>query len=153
MVAIEVLPGNYPSRSRGAPVTGAVLPAAVSTCAHEAPPAGQSPSESYKDLLDMVRHLINVVGTDVNTIAAAPNHTCSTPLCRVACMPRGDPKELVSLLLDRGGDPNLALDDDSFGAYERELFSSALTHAKKYDNKQFITAVEGWQEKHRGEST
>lgn len=77
------------------------------------PEADESPIASFSRMLDMIRHQIDVVGCDVNSSSYGTYYgsgsRCSTPLCWVACHTNTDGvRDLVRLLLDRGGDLDLA---------------------------------------------
>lgn len=90
----------------------------------------------------MVRHLIDEVELDVNVLSCWPGSTCSTPLCCIACYPKGDAKELIWLLLERGDDPYLeGPSTDSF------KIPSAFEAATDYQNKPFLSALEVWKER------
>lgn len=100
---------------------------------------------SYETSLEMVRHLIDVVGLDANVLSTWAGSTCSTPLCCIACYPKGDATELIWLLLARGGDPYLAgpqLDDFKI--------SSAFEAATERKNASFLRALETWQGRESG---
>lgn len=130
-------------RSRGAPLCPEILPEAVTMGVYAAPAVGETSDQHFKDRMDFIRHLIDVVGIDVNTNAVYPGSSCATPLCRIACLPKNDPKELIWLLLDYGGDPNRG------GVPEAPSFAtSAFEGAKLFRNTRFIEAVEEWQSKH-----
>jgi hypothetical protein len=102
-------------RARGAPLDlqHGVLPSAVMKASFNVPAAGESPSASFVRMLDMIRHLIDVIGCDVNSVSygtyCGSGSHCSTPLCWVACHTNSDGvRDLARLLLDRGGDLDLA---------------------------------------------
>lgn len=130
-------------RSRGADLCPEILPEAVTLGVHASPRVGEASGEDTELQLGLIRHLIDVVGLDVNTNAVFPNYTCATPLCRVACLPKNDPKELIWLLLDRGADLNRGGPPGS-----PSFITSAAEGAKKWQNTRFIEAVEEWQAKH-----
>lgn len=138
-------------RQRGARLSPRILPLAVraandSVAMDDDPPSLASKRRaSYERSLDMVRHLIDVVGLDVNVSSYWPGSTCSTPLCCITCYPKGDATELIWLLLARGGDPYLAgpqLDDYKI--------SSAYEAATERQNTSFLRALETWQERESG---
>lgn len=62
---------------------------------HAAPAVGETPEECFKDHMNFIRHLIDMVGIDVNTNSVYPGSSCATLLCRIACLPNNDPKELI----------------------------------------------------------
>ena len=95
--------------------------------------------------LDMLRHLVEVVGLDVNADGRDPfsmYHSCSTPIC-ITAFRRGSTwrfRGLVFWLLDHGADPDL-----SFG----EGWPTAVECAKKSGNEEFIQALEEWRDQKR----
>ena len=134
-------------RRRGAQPSPRVLPLAVRAANDSVAMDSDPPSliskrrASYEMSLNMVRHLIDVVGIDVNVPAYWAGSTCSTPICCVACYPKGDATELIWLLLERGGDPHLAgpqIDDFKI--------SSAHEAATERQNTSFLRALETWHE-------
>lgn len=138
-------------RKRGAPLSPRILPLAVKASNDSVAMDSDSPDvaskrrASYETSLEMVRHLIDVVGLDVNVLSYWAGSTCSTPLCCIACYPKGDATGLIWLLLARGGDPHLAgpqLDDIKI--------SSAFEAATGRQNASFLRALETWQERERG---
>lgn len=92
----------------------------------------------------MVRYLIDVVKCDVNSKSYGAHYasgsSCSTPLCWLACNPVGDARDLIWLLLDRGGDVNLA-----GPSWEYYSIPSALDAATQSRDKRFLEAVKEWQ--------
>jgi hypothetical protein len=63
----------------------------------------------------MLKHLLEVVGCDVNSRSYGPYYgsgsMCSIPLCWIACRPKGaNVKELIWFLLDHGVDLDLAFE-------------------------------------------
>ena len=95
----------------------------------------------YEMSLGMVRHLIDVVGIDVNVLSYWAGSTCSTPLCCIACYPKGDAAELIWLLLAKGGDPHLV--GPQFDDWK---ISSAYEAATERQNASFLRALKTWQE-------
>lgn len=97
----------------------------------------------------MVRHLVDIVGLDINAEELWPGKFCSTPLCYVASRNDGkDARELIWFLLDRGADPNRA----------RPLvgdirFPSALEYAQSSCNMRFLEAVKEWQARRHNNTT
>lgn len=142
-------------RARGAPMfhNFGVLPVAVMMVNDYAPDVGQQPDAHYRLLMDMVRHLIDVVKCDVNAVSYGAHYrsgsTCSTPLCWIACHMRGDARELIWCLLERGGDPNLdlSIDNSSGGTWSAP---SALDAATRNNSQRFLQIVEEWQALHPG---
>lgn len=127
-------------RKRGAPLSPRVLPTAVRSANDHVPKPGESSSAAYEAHLNMVRHLIDDIGIDVNVESYWAGSTCSTPLCCIACYPKGDATLLIELLLEKGGDPHLAgpsADDFSI--------PSALEAATARQYGSFVSAVEAWQ--------
>jgi hypothetical protein len=96
-------------------------------------------------MLETIRHLIDVVGCDVNSISygtyyGSGSH-CSTPLCWVACHTESDGvRDLVRLLLDRGGDLDLA-GPHLYGSQ----VPSARQGAQQRPNLPFLKVVAEWE--------
>lgn len=141
-------------RKRGALLSPRVLPLAVRAANDGVAMDGDCPDvasrrrASYETSLNMVRHLIDVVRLDVNVLSCWAGSTCSTPLCCIACYPKGDATELIWLLLARGGDPHLAgLQLDDF------KISSAYEVAVDRQNTSFLRALEIWQERESGRTS
>lgn len=108
----------------------------------------------FKLEMDMITHLLDVVGCDVNSKSYGPHYAsgslCSTPLCWIACHPRGsNVKELIWLLLDHGGDLDLSFEyTDSHN--DVTFFQSAHQAAKespwtKKSNPMSLKAVQEWE--------
>lgn len=108
----------------------------------------------FKQQMDMIKHLLDVAGCDVNSKSYGPHYAsgslCSTPLCWIACHPRGsNVKELIWLLLDHGGDLDLSFEfTDSHNNVR--LFQSARQAAKeslwtRQSNPMFLEAVREWE--------
>jgi ankyrin repeat protein len=134
-------------RASGAPLDlhHGVLPSTVTVASHYVPEAGESPSASFSRMLDMIRHLIDVVGCDVNSISYGTYYVsgshCSTPLCWVACHTNSDGvRDLVRLLLDRGGDLDLA-GPSLWGSQ----VPSAREGAQQRSNLPVLEAVAEWE--------
>lgn len=144
-------------RAYGAPVSQADLPSAVRAASKCAPhDSSVSPSREYKKLLTMVAHLLESVGIDANiaSFGVAAGVTsgsyCSTPLCCVADSSMGETQELVWLLLDYGGDPNLRgrYTSTNDPTTEHSVTSAMEAHP---NNKRFRKAVDDWMSrKHDG---
>lgn len=144
-------------RANGAPVSEAVLPSAMRAagrCARQH--SSESPSREYRRLLTTVAHLLESVVIDANIqsfgVAAgvASGSYCSTPLCCVADSSMGETQELVRLLLDYGGDPNLRgkYTSTNYPTTEHSVPSAMEAHP---DNKRFRKAVDDWMSrKHDG---
>ena len=134
-------------RASGAPLDlrHGVLPSTVMAASYDIPAAGSSPSASFSRMLEMIRHLIDVVGCDVNSVSygtyyGSGSH-CSTPLCWVACHTESDGvKDLVRLLLDRGGDLDLA----GPLLYGSQV-PSARQGAQQRPNLPFLKVVAEWE--------
>lgn len=135
-------------RGRGAPVCYdyGVLPSAVMAANEHAPKDSDNPGTKYQQRMDMVRHLLDVVGCDANSRSNGPyrfgvvlGSVCSTPLCWIACHATGDAKDLIWLLLDRGGDLDLARPDE--GNWSAP---SAREAASRRSDTRFLKAVEEW---------
>jgi hypothetical protein len=127
-------------RSHGAPVSERVLPEAVRSANIYSPKNGESPDATYELHLNMVRHLTDEIGVDVNIGACWPGSRCSTPLCCIACYPKGDATQLIWLLLERGGDPHLVGPSD-----DKLAVLSVLQAAVQSRNITFLNAVDTWQ--------
>lgn len=139
-------------RAKGAPVCYdyGVLPRAVMAATDCVPRFGESPSANFLSRVDMVRHLLDKVGCDVNSRSNGPygsGSVCSTPLCWIACHTVRDARKLIWLLLDRGGDLDLARPDE--GNWSAP---SAREAALRHPNTGFLKAVEEWQAKREGAS-
>ena len=97
---------------------------------------GVNPANTYAERMAMVRHLIDVVGLDVNAPDQPPGTSYGdrrgNPLCYVATTGsmETDLRELTWFLLDRGADP-----------------SAALVYASAWEggNTKFVHAVEEWR--------
>jgi hypothetical protein len=134
-------------RASGAPVSYShgILPSAVMAICLYLPSSDEdSGSECYKRLMTMIRHLVDVVGCDVNSASYGSYYgsgsTCSTPLCWIACHKHRGARELVRFLLDRGGDVDLA------GPREDGLeIPSARMAAMRGHNSYFLDLVAGWK--------
>ncbi|KAF2996810.1 hypothetical protein E8E13_001807 [Curvularia kusanoi] len=110
-------------RSHGAPVGRLTLHAAVEWACHGWPDPEKTSSAyleygSYKERLEMVRHLIDVVGLDVNArdlntgaFGEYPHPSGEPPICFIVRAPweHRDTRDLIWLLLDRGADPTPGL--------------------------------------------
>jgi hypothetical protein len=108
-------------RENGAPLGWRPLHLAVETATFYDPPSPSAPAKKenmseYTERMDMVRHLIDVVGIDVNAPDQPPGLDYDgyngTPICYVAGSKvlDKDTRELTWLLLDRGADPGKALE-------------------------------------------
>lgn len=142
-------------RSKGAPLDrgfGAFPEAVMMANDLSSDTAGLSPR--FKQQMDMITHLLDVVKCDVNSKFYGPYYAsgslCSTPLCWIACHPRGsNVKELIWLLLGHGGDLDLSFEcTDSHNKVT--LFQSAHQSAKeiprtKQSNQMFLKAVREWE--------
>lgn len=133
-------------RARGAPLTYTLLPSTVMLATLRVPKRGEEPSADFRTSLNMIRHLVDNVGCDVNADSYGANYgsgsVCSTPLCWVAChaVRNADPTQLIWLLLERGGDPYLA-----GPTVEGLRIPSAFEAAVKGNNALFIRVVEAWR--------
>lgn len=140
-------------RARGAPLTYTILPSAVMLASSRAPDRGEEPSAHFQSSLNMIRHLVDVVGCDVNAASHGPNYgsgsMCSTPLCWIACHAAGniDATQLICLLLERGGDPYLT--GPTIGS---QKIPSAYEAAVKRNNALFIHVVETWKMQNKGQT-
>lgn len=108
---------------------------------YDMPAAGETPSASFSRMLEMIRHPIDVVGCDVNPILYANHYGsgshCSTPLCWVSCHTNSDGvRDLARLLLDRGGDLDLA-----GPLFWGSQVPSAREAAQKRPNLPFLDAI------------
>jgi len=134
-------------RANGAPLDlhHGMLPSAVMKASFNVPAAGEAPSASFVRMLEMIRHLIDVVGCDVNSVSygtyyGSGSH-CSTPLCWVACHTNSDGvRDLVRLLLDRGGGLDLA-GPILWGSQ----VPSAREAAQQRANSPFVKVVAEWE--------
>lgn len=139
-------------RSQGAPLGWRPLHRAVETAAlYQAYPGedanrgeeeekdAKDSARNYEERMAMVRHLVDVVGIDVNAPDQPPDGKVpdrwGTPICYVTKSYgiKTDTRELVWFLLDRGADPTPALDD-----------------AKHVKHDTFAADVEAWSAQQRG---
>ena len=142
-------------RAKGAPLCydNGVLSSAVTAANDHVPETNETPSTKYQQRMDMVRHLVDVVGCDVNSTSYGPyrwrtwGSVCSTPLCWIACHSRGDARDLIWFLLDRGGDLDLARPNE--GNWNAP---SAREAAARSRDTRFLKAVEEWQAKREGDT-
>jgi ankyrin repeat protein len=112
-------------RAKGAPMDPRVLHMAV-----------------QKGRLEMMRHLVDVVGLDVNAVEHQVGDSCSTPLCYLAAHRQvGDSqREMIDFLLDHGADPDLE------PGREGEVFwQSPNACARQFSNAAFLEAVQTWR--------
>ncbi|KFX98178.1 hypothetical protein O988_04475 [Pseudogymnoascus sp. VKM F-3808] len=145
-------------RSKGAPLGWRPLHRAVQLTTDYQPGRGEPDAgedervkeyrldraRKYEKRMDMVRHLVDVVGIDVNALDQPPGANLQgrwgTPICYV---PRAyetemdfglyrDTRELTWFLLDRGADPIRALE------LAKEVF----------ENQRFVDDVEEWKAQH-----
>ena len=134
-------------RASGAPVSynHGILPSAVMAISLYLPSNDEdSGSQHYKRLMAMVRHLVDVVGCDVNSASHGSYYgsgsICSTPLCWIACHRSRGARELVRFLLDRGGDVDLAgPTDDSL-----EIPSVRMAAMRCHDSY-FLDLIAEWE--------
>ncbi|KAF2686655.1 hypothetical protein K458DRAFT_416003 [Lentithecium fluviatile CBS 122367] len=95
-------------------------------------------ARKYAERLAMIRHLIDVVGLDVNAldqpVGSRFGGRNGTPICYIAAQYGlgTNTRELTWLLLDRGADPN-----------------PGLEMAKRVEHEGFEEDVEAWKAKHR----
>jgi hypothetical protein len=135
-------------RARGAPLGRRTLHVAVEHAAIHAPPYDSVRTALFEERMDMVRHLVDMVGLDVDAEECWPGKSCATPLCYVASYNSGkDARELIWFLLDRGADPNRAF---TLGG-DRAL--SALEQAQRIRNTRFLEAVQEWQARQHNNTT
>lgn len=140
-------------RSRGAPLDRnfGVFPVAViaandGTCGND---------NSFEKKMNMLKHLLEVVGCNVNSLTYGSHYesgsTCSTPLCWIACHPRGEiakVRRLIWFLLDHGGDVHF--NPFPHSPSEATVMNSAHESAKKCwatgkPNQVFLDAVRDWE--------
>lgn len=130
-------------RSKGAPLGWRPLHLAVQ-CAttYQADRPGEARTErgrQYEARMAMVRHLVDVVGVDVNASDQPAGSDVpgrfGSPLCYVAWAYGQEPsvRELVWFLLDRGADPVVALEEAKFS-----------------EHATFADDVEAWRARQRG---
>lgn len=134
-------------RASGAPVfySHGILPSAVMAICLHLPSSDEDPvSQHYKRVMAMIRHLVDVVGCDVNSASYGSYYgsgsTCSTPLCWIACHKSRGARELVLFLLDRGGDVDLA-----GPAVDGLEIPSARLAATQVRNSYFLDLVAEWE--------
>lgn len=147
------LNGNIESfeilRTAGASVSynHGLLPSTVmSACLYATQPA------RFERSMAMIRHLVDVVGCDANSISYGAYYgsgsLCSTPLCWIACHTREGTRELIKFLLDRGEDLDLAGPTFDGGV----VVPSARTAAKERPNEYFLEVVAEWETKQEGKA-
>ena len=134
-------------RASGAPVSynHGILPSAVMSICLDMPLTDEdSGSQDYKRLMAMIRHLVDVVGCDVNSVSwdtcYGSGSICSTPLCWIACHKHRGARELVRFLLDRGGDVDLAGPADYHLVIPSARRAATLGH-----NSYFLDLVAEWE--------
>ncbi|KAF3403356.1 hypothetical protein DPV78_004209 [Talaromyces pinophilus] len=136
-------------QARGAPLGRLTLHRAVKQAFINAPSDDSIRDALFEQRMDMVKHLVDIVGLDVNAVEPWPGKWCSTPLCYAAFRNyRKDAKELIWFLLDRGADPNRTgpLDGDI-------ILPSALESAQSCRNTRFLEAVREWPALQRNNTT
>lgn len=135
--------------------TGASLGRGVGVFPRAVMAANECPSPQK---IRMLNHLLEVVGCDVDSRSYGPYYgsgsMCSTPLCWIACRPKGaNVKELICFLLDHGADLGL-----SFGWTDSHndvvVVQSARQTAQRSSstrefNPLFWEAVEEWEGRRR----
>lgn len=138
-------------RAKGAPLGRRTLHIAVYQAAHRAPKDGNEDKPSYEMRMAMVRHLIDVVGLDVNADGGYVGEPSGTPLCSLAHQNNGrDTRELIGCLLDRGADPDQKGAILSAGSQPQP---SPLEVAQSNGNTRFLDAVNEWRARHGDRST
>lgn len=101
--------------------------------------------------LDMMQHLLKVVGLDVNADGRAfwsMYCSCSTAIC-ITAFRRGDPwryRVIVFWLLDHGADPDLSYGEG------RERYRSAVDCAEASGNMEFRQCLEEWRAKNKAKA-
>jgi hypothetical protein len=136
-------------RAQNPPFSPKLLHRATEKAGMCAPKDGEAKSELFEQRMAMVRHLVDVVGCDVNVVATWAGKWCSTPLCHFANRDDGrDKRELISFLLERGADPDLAgtiVDENT-----NLKLPSAIECAQSGSNTRFVEAVRELQAEKRG---
>ncbi|OBT65461.1 hypothetical protein VE03_04944 [Pseudogymnoascus sp. 23342-1-I1] len=134
-------------RSKGAPLGWRPLHRAIETTTHyqaypgeeanrreEEEKEAKESARKYEERMAMVRHLVDVVGIDVNAPDEPPGagvpDRWGTPICYIAKSYglETDTRELAWFLLDRGADP-----------------TPALEIAKSTEHQKFVADVEAWR--------
>lgn len=101
--------------------------------------------------LDMLKHLVEVVGLDVNADGRtfwSDCHSCSTAIC-ITAFCRSDLWEyrvIVFWLLDHGADPDLSYGEG------RDRHRSAVECAQATGNMKFRRCLEEWRAKNRAKA-
>ncbi|KAJ4351398.1 uncharacterized protein N0V89_006740 [Didymosphaeria variabile] len=142
-----IIPTYELLRSHGAPHGRRELHIAVERATYGPIGNGERDEQWYREHMDMVQHLLDVVKLDVNApdqppdIAILPMHRggngrSAGPICYIptSSMLEKDTRELTWMLLDRGADPE-----------------QALGFAKK-DYPRFIEDVEAWRRERKKSS-
>ncbi|KAH8121971.1 hypothetical protein FP744_10009197 [Trichoderma asperellum] len=129
-------------RAKGAPLERRALHEAAEFAAIYAPPYGSAADALFKERVDMVRHLVDVVGLDVNSQEVWPGKCRGTPLYYIARRNNHkDAREVIWFLLDRGADPDLG---STMGNLQIE---SAIKDAEMHSNTRFLEAVQEWRDR------
>ena len=145
-------------RSKGAPLDRkfGVFPKAV-MAANDCVSDALEPSARLKEKIRMLTHLLEVVGCDVNSNCRGPHYgsgsLCSTPLCWIACHPRGsNVKVLIWLLLNHGGDLDRTLEytdqDNKLVVVHSARDAANGISGRGIPNQQFLEAVREWETEH-----
>lgn len=137
-------------RAKGAPLGPRTLLQAVYGAALRAPKDGDEDKASYKQSMALVRHLIDVVGLDVNADGGYLFQPWGTPLYLLADQKDGrDTRGLIWLLLDRGADPDL----EGGANVAPGVREPPLHLAQRIGNTRFTDAVEEWKARQADRST
>lgn len=97
-------------RDKGAPLTRRTLHEAVKYATICAPSHQSVHDTLFERRMDMVRHIVDVLGIDVNAEEWWPGEVGGTPMCFVANFKASskDTRKLIWFLLDHGADLNRA---------------------------------------------
>ncbi|KAL6897530.1 hypothetical protein GGI43DRAFT_96452 [Trichoderma evansii] len=137
-------------RKNGAPLYQRALHAAVDKAASGSPPHDSSDqpilaAALFKERMEMVRYLVDVIGFGVNSEEWYSSYCClcrATPLYYVAdSIYKKDVREVTWFLLDRGADP------DRTSTMGDRPVPSAIGIAQMRSNTRFLEAVQEWQDR------
>ena len=115
----------------------------------------------FKQQMQMLRHLLNIIKCDVNEMAYGSHYAsgsnCVNPLCWIACHPRPngatvEAEELICFLLENGGDPDMTKVHKGYPDDGVILIRSARESARQRPNHFFLKVVEEWEAKHESKA-
>lgn len=148
-------------RSRGAPLDRnfGVFPSAVMV-ANDLTHDTFEYSACFEKCMNMLKHLLEVAECNANALSYGAHYRsgsdCTTPLCWIACHPRGKgtkARRLIWFLLDHGGDVNF----NPLSTYPKDpkmpmqsACESATEHpVSRQPNQFFLDTVRDWETQHQ----